>query len=258
MEEKELAALSTAVQKLRQHPALVLQRELKPLRKCLLAFSAKLPVRAQTSGEDVDLLESDDGKESQKPKDKSSTAPQAAMDVADSDEEDAERLPEEQDAFPELPQLPPASEPDAAQSAACSAAKAAASSAQEAGDLPRALAKYTEAILTGASALLLARRAELLLTMRRPCAAIADCNAALEVNPDCGKAFRIRGIAERKLGRWEAAHRDLAIGQKLDYEESLREVVVLVAEKARVIEERRAADVATLEAAKNKRRRKAK
>merc|ERR1712136_400526 len=65
-------------------------------------------------------------------------------------------------------------------------AKQEAIAAVEAGDVDLAVKKYTEAILTGggATALMLARRAELLLKQMKPCAAIRDCADALEFNPD--------------------------------------------------------------------------
>ena len=40
--------------------------------------------------------------------------------------------------------------------------------------------------------------------------AIKDCSAALELNPDLGKAYRVRGIALRKLGKYRDAKSDLA------------------------------------------------
>merc|ERR1719390_280808 len=103
---------------------------------------------------------------------------------------------------------------------------------------------YTEAIDMGGgagSALLLAKRADLLLNLKRPCAAIRDCTAALEVNPDCGKAFRIRGMAHRRLGHWPEAHSDLAQGQTLDFDDSTTTVQAFVAKRARAHEEREAA-----------------
>ncbi len=52
--------------------------------------------------------------------------------------------------------------------------------------------RYTGAIVIGnPSALLYTRRAELLLKLKRPVAAIKDCDAALKLNPDSGKNLRI-------------------------------------------------------------------
>lgn len=183
--------------------------------------------------------------------------PVAAVDIADSDEEDGERLREETQPAPDLPtgiDLEP--EPTPEQLAINAEAKVEAEKAVEAGDLDSAIAMYTEAIMSGgATALIYTKRAELLLRQRRPMAAIRDCAVALEVNPDCGKAYRVRGIASRRLGRWEAAQKDLAHGQKLDFDESIEEVEKFVAEKVRRLVERRAAEAAAPPAATRKRQR---
>merc|ERR1719265_2482146 len=84
-----------------------------------------------------------------------------------------------------------------------------------------------------------AKRAEMLLKARRPCAAIEDCNAAIEINPDSAKAFRTRGKAARRLGRWEDAHNDLAIAQKLDYDDEAEDVKKFVDKKYKKIQERK-------------------
>merc|ERR1719433_2240350 len=84
-----------------------------------------------------------------------------------------------------------------------------------------------------------AKRAELLLKLRRPNACIADCSIAISINPDSGKAHRIRGRAHRSLGHWEEAHRDLALGQKLDYDDETVDVQKLVDEKWRKIMQQR-------------------
>merc|ERR1712217_623940 len=100
------------------------------------------------------------------------------------------------------------------------------------GDTAKALEHYTSALMTGAaSALIFAKRGELLLREKRPRAAINDCHAALEVNPDCGKALRIRGLAYRKLGNWAAAQKDLGLGQKLDFDDTVSEVLRFVNQK---------------------------
>lgn len=85
-----------------------------------------------------------------------------------------------------------------------------------------ALTLCTEAIMLGSpTALLCAKRAEVLLKLKRPRACIEDCNAALALDPHIGKAFRLRGIAWRHLGNWSEAHRDLFMGQQLDFDENI-------------------------------------
>ena len=53
----------------------------------------------------------------------------------------------------------------------------------------------------------------MLLKLRRPRAAVADCDAAIEKNPDSVKALKTRGKARRALGEWTGALQDLAAAQ---------------------------------------------
>merc|ERR1719333_488119 len=158
--------------------------------------------------------------------------------VEDSGDEDPERIREESDAPPPMPSCVNL-EPSEAEIESCNVAKEAATQALNAGDVTGALDRITEAVLSGgANALLFARRAELLLRLKRPKAAILDCSAALEVNPDCGKAFRIRGVAHRRLGNWAQAHSDLAQGQKLDFDDGTTKIQAFVSKKAQVLADR--------------------
>merc|ERR1719277_1058434 len=148
-----------------------------------------------------------------------------------SDEEDFDHLEAETVAFPDGGYIEP--EPTEEQAASLARWKNEAVEALELGDVGKALDRYSKVISKGgATALMLTKRGELLLKQRRPCAAIKDCSAALKLNPDLGKAYRVRGIAHRKLGRWQEAHRDLKEGQRLDYDEGTAAVQKFVAEKA--------------------------
>lgn len=95
----------------------------------------------------------------------------------------------------------------------------------EDGDRPGALAKLTAAILLGApTAMLLCKRADLLLKQKRTHAAAADAAAALAVNPDSAKAYRIRGQARRYCGDYAGAAADFAKSQAADYDESVADM----------------------------------
>lgn len=99
-----------------------------------------------------------------------------------------------------------------------------ATDALEDGNLELALGKYSEAIALGCvSAMLYSRRAQVLLKLDRPRATARDCTAALAVNPDSGKAYKIRARAYAKLERWEEAHTDFQTGLKIDYDEQTDE-----------------------------------
>jgi suppressor of tumorigenicity protein 13 len=74
---------------------------------------------------------------------------------------------------------------------ASAASKEQANDAKASGNYEDAVKHFTAAMTTGqVSAMTLANRAECLLKMRRPRAAISDCDAALAMNPDSAKALR--------------------------------------------------------------------
>merc|ERR1712151_496244 len=101
-----------------------------------------------------------------------------------------------------------------------------------------ALEKFTEAIAIGmATAMLYSRRAQLLMKMGRPRACVNDCNAALAVNPDSAKAFKMRAKAYKKLEMWEEAHSDFQTALKIDYDEQTYEDSLDVAAKAKEMSE---------------------
>merc|ERR1712187_979514 len=112
--------------------------------------------------------------------------------------------------------------------------KGEAADALEDGKLDLALEKLTEAVKVGcASAMLLSRRAQVLLQLDRPRAAARDCTAALEVNPDSAKAFKIRARANLKFENWEEAHSDFQTALKIDYDEQTYEDSLEVAAKVK-------------------------
>jgi len=258
MDPAEVIAFAAAVEKLRLEPTLLLKPELKFFKDLLASTWGVRSFPQPSVAADpmqIDLSDAEecgiDGREAPaaQPAQQGGSAParnvsavSVAESIADSDEEDPQRLPEETVPFPSLPScLDLDNEQNDAQEELCSRAKRAAVAAVDSGNVELAIEKYTQAIMTGgASALIYAKRAELLLTARRPCAAINDCSAALQMNPDCGKAYHVRGISNRRLGRWEAANRDFVQGQKLDYDESTAETLKLVGEKVKKIEKKRA------------------
>jgi len=162
--------------------------------------------------------------------------------VGDTDDDaDPERLAEDLEAFPAMPSCMDLDhEVTDEQQRICEAAKQRATAAVSAGNLAEAVENLTEAIMSGgASALLYANRAELLLRQGRPSAAMRDCSATLEMNPDSSKAFRVRGTSNRRLGLWEPALRDLAQAQKLDYDEHVADMQNFCARKVRKAEARK-------------------
>lgn len=115
-----------------------------------------------------------------------------------------------------------------------SALKQEATDAAEDGKDELALEKLSEAIGIGCvSALMYSRRAQILMKLGRPRAVVNDCTAALKINPDSGKAYKVRARANAKLERWEQAHLDFQTGLKIDYDEDTDDASREVAAKVK-------------------------
>lgn len=127
-------------------------------------------------------------------------------------------------------------------------AKMAASKAASSGDYAAALEKWNTVIQAKPSPLTLAKRADVLLKLRRPNAAIADCDAALKMNPDSAKSLKTRGKAYRLIGEWEKANSDLGQGNGIDFDEESAEVQKVVQAHASVIRERKNKHAAAMRA----------
>ncbi|CAK9099359.1 unnamed protein product [Durusdinium trenchii] len=142
------------------------------------------------------------------------------------DLDDHERLPKETEAWPQL--FPPAN----ATAQLRHDTEKAAAVAMQAGDFTNAINVYTEAMKKGGSnPQMLCTRAALLLKMKRPCAALRDCSAALKINNHMVKAYRLRGMAHRRLGHWKKSYRDLTEAQHLKFDPDTSEMHKLVAGK---------------------------
>ena len=58
-----------------------------------------------------------------------------------------------------------------------------------------------------------------LIKLKKPNAAIRDCDIAVEINPDSAQGYKWRGRAHQLLGHWEEAAKDLQTACKLDFDE---------------------------------------
>lgn len=117
-----------------------------------------------------------------------------------------------------------------------------AADAKSNGDWDQSLEFYNKAVvLAPPSALLYANRAIALEKLGHYKAAEKDCNYALELNPDSGKALKVRGSLRHKhLKDWHGALSDLNQSQTIDFDP---EVAATLKEltKLRVEEEKREA-----------------
>ncbi|XP_002282720.2 TPR repeat-containing thioredoxin TDX [Vitis vinifera] len=108
------------------------------------------------------------------------------------------------------------------------------------GKLDEATDNLTEAImLNPSSAILYATRASVYVKLKKPNAAIRDADAALKINPDSAKGYKIRGMARAMLGLWEEAATDLHVASRLDHDEEIALVLKKVEPNAHKIEEHR-------------------
>ncbi|KAK0417223.1 hypothetical protein QR680_012890 [Steinernema hermaphroditum] len=97
---------------------------------------------------------------------------------------------------------------------------------------------FTNSIeLNPGSAMLHAKRANVLLKLSKPIAAIRDCDKAISINPDSATAYKFRGRANRLLGKWLEAHNDLATACKLDYDDVANEWLKEVESNAKKIQD---------------------
>eukprot|EP00747_Dinoflagellata_sp_TGD_P079912 gnl/TRDRNA2_/TRDRNA2_160693_c0_seq2.p1 gnl/TRDRNA2_/TRDRNA2_160693_c0~~gnl/TRDRNA2_/TRDRNA2_160693_c0_seq2.p1 ORF type:complete len:387 (+),score=87.68 gnl/TRDRNA2_/TRDRNA2_160693_c0_seq2:68-1228(+) len=237
---RAVAALRKCCEYIERNPWVLEREELSFMRDLFLKWGAEIPVgrRPPPPGAGSRWFGAEARAERAAA---AATAAQEPEEEASEDEPeppDPDRWPEDRAPFPPLaPQRRNELTDDEFDRQA--AAKEQAVNAAEARDFEKALQFYSEAIGIGdVSALVYARRAEVLLRLRRPLATVNDCTAALQLNPDCGKAFRIRGIANRHLGRWKEAHEDLAMGQKLDYDDATLSVQQLVDQRFARIHEK--------------------
>lgn len=149
--------------------------------------------------------------------------------------EDPDRMEEEEEAFPPAPSVMEISDSDQER---VSGLKTRAQEAIEEGDRQKALSFLNEALsIGGATAMLVTKRAEVLLKLRRPMAAIRDCDSALSLNPDSGKAFRVRGTAYRYIHEWARAHSDLSNSQRIDFDEATEVIKKFVEEQYKKVHE---------------------
>ncbi|KAJ6977003.1 hypothetical protein NC653_029014 [Populus alba x Populus x berolinensis] len=104
--------------------------------------------------------------------------------------------------------------------------KAKAMDAISEGNLDEAIDHLTEAIvLNPISAILYATRASVFVKLKKPHAAICDADAALAINPNSAKGYKVRGMARAMLGQWEQAASDLQMASKLDYDDEIGSVL---------------------------------
>eukprot|EP00274_Cyanoptyche_gloeocystis_P004648 CAMPEP_0196656596 /NCGR_PEP_ID=MMETSP1086-20130531/18683_1 /TAXON_ID=77921 /ORGANISM="Cyanoptyche gloeocystis , Strain SAG4.97" /LENGTH=419 /DNA_ID=CAMNT_0041989419 /DNA_START=71 /DNA_END=1330 /DNA_ORIENTATION=+ len=117
--------------------------------------------------------------------------------------------------------------------------KGLASEAMAEGKLEEAIKHFTNAVkLNPHSSILYANRATCFLQMKKPRSAIRDCDEGLRLNPDSGKAYKVRGKAYALIGHYDEAARDLRLGEKIDHDDATFAVLKKVEARLHLIHER--------------------
>jgi len=112
---------------------------------------------------------------------------------------------------------------------------------QREGKFEESLNLFTKAIqINPLAGILYASRAQVLLDMKKPNAAIKDCETAIRIAPDSAKGYKIRGRAHRMLGLYELALRDYQLGQKLDFDETTKKLEMEIKPRADKVLEKKA------------------
>lgn len=114
-----------------------------------------------------------------------------------------------------------------------------ATDSKSAGDYEKALEYYNQAVVSAPpSALLYSNRAICLSKLGHYKVAEEDCNRALELNPDSGKALKTRGTLRfEHLSNWHGALSDLSQAQSIDFDPQVAETLKELSKK-RVEEEK--------------------
>merc|ERR1719461_1224144 len=85
------------------------------------------------------------------------------------------------------------------------------------GNLEEALKLFTEAIKCNPSS------APVLAKLKRPSAALKDCERAIAANPDSAQAYMWKGRANMLLGNFTTAQNDFSQSARIDPNETLQE-----------------------------------
>ncbi|GAB2219593.1 hypothetical protein Droror1_Dr00007230 [Drosera rotundifolia] len=217
MEDSKIAELKQFIDRCKSHPSILHNPSLGFFKSYLHSLGAQIPPSSNSKLDDDyedEIMESD-----------------VELDNADIVEPDDD---------PPQKMGDPTVEVSEADQDAAQASKSEAMLALNEGKLDEAIDHLTRAIiLNPLSAILYATRANVFLKSKNPNAAIRDADAALQINSNSAKGYKVRGIARAMLGLWEEAASDLHVASKLDYDEEIGTALKKVEPNAHKIEEHR-------------------
>merc|ERR1712115_648801 len=246
----QLDQLKAFVTLLKINPAVLDDPDLEFFRDYLLSVGAKLPTNAKDS-KDEQVPKPTNAKESKdehvpKPETTPSNEPEAMeQDEPEEPESDLELdmtgvIEPDLDAVQEMGNCDDNLEVEITEEKMdeFNAKRSEAMSAFGEADWSKAAEIFTEAIkINSKSAAVYAKRGNCFLKMNRPNACIRDCDRAIKINPDSAIAYKFRGRANRLLGKFVEAAKDLRVACKLDFDEVADEWLKEVTPNAKKIEE---------------------
>lgn len=209
MDPLKLAEVQSFIRIVRRHPKLVHAPQLAFFKEFLEEWGAAIPAQSLKS----EPLPRPDASSGVVPKEASSGSKDNAQDRVVADRaKDAEEGP---------PMGDPGKEVQNVDRREAQEAKVLAGEAHQAGKLLEALELYNRSIQANpASAVVFAKRAQLLMEMQKYSWAIRDAERALELNTDFARPYHVRGRCLFAMGRYSDAEKDLLLGQRWGFEES--------------------------------------
>ncbi|XP_022725958.1 TPR repeat-containing thioredoxin TDX [Durio zibethinus] len=236
MDASKVSELKLFVDQCRSNPSILHSPSLSFFKSYLQSLGAQIPPDPQTDRGGVNMAEPQQHSDAKK----RTFSDEVDDDIVESDVELDDTGVVEPDNNPPVKMGDPSVEVTEDKRDAAQTEKLKAIEAISEGKLDEAIDYLTEAImLNPTSAILYATRASVFIKLSKPNAAIHDADAALEINPDSAKGYKVRGMARAMLGRWEESASDLHVASKLDYDEEIGSVLKKVEPNAHKIEEHR-------------------
>uniref|UniRef100_A0A5B7BUX4 TPR repeat-containing thioredoxin TDX n=1 Tax=Davidia involucrata TaxID=16924 RepID=A0A5B7BUX4_DAVIN len=238
MDDGKIAELKLFVDQCKSNPSILHNPTLGFFKSYLESLGAQIPPARKSDKGGEDILNSEEHLDAKKPN--LSSDDKLGEDIVESDIELDNTDIVEPDDDPPQKMGDPSIEVTEENRDAAQTLKSKAMDAVCEGKLNEAVDHLMEAILLNpSSAILYATRASVFVKLKKPNAAIRDADAALQINPDSAKGYKMRGMARSMLGQWEKAASDLHDASKLDYDEEIGSVLKKVEPNSHKIEEHR-------------------
>ncbi|KAJ6373787.1 hypothetical protein OIU78_029467 [Salix suchowensis] len=233
MDAAKVTDLKHFVDQCKTNPSIIHTPSLAFFKTYLQSLGARVPPETKSEKGDFDMADSGEYSDSKRPIEDDDEIVESDIDLDNTDVVEPDNDPPQKMGDPAVEVTEEMR--DAAQSE-----KSKAMDAVSEGKLEEAIDHLTEAItLNPTSAIIYATRGSVFVKLKKPHAAIRDADAALAINPDSAKGYKVRGIARAMLGLWEQAATDLREVSKLDYDDEIGSMLKKVEPNAHKIEEHR-------------------